>query len=102
MHSLELLLVAAPALLEDLLPAAAAWGCCAALSADSWGADDELDVFLMERVNWAHRIFKNRLDRSRGMVCKCQIGVSKARLDAQSLHFAAGACAWLETSSGQS
>lgn len=62
LHSLELLLVAAPALLlEDLLLAA---DCSAALSADGWGTDDELDVFLMERVNWAHRIFKNRgLDR---------------------------------------
>jgi hypothetical protein len=60
LHSLELLLTAAP--LDDLLavaPLAAAAGagegCCAAVSRSvaSWWTDDddELDVFLMERVN---------------------------------------------------
>ena len=56
MHSLELLLTAPP-LLEDLLAAAAAavpagatWGLCAAAVSVATD-DDELDVFLMERVN---------------------------------------------------
>ena len=55
MHSLELLLTAPP-LVEDLLAAAAApagapWGWCAAAVSVATDEDDELDVFLMERVN---------------------------------------------------